>query len=108
MEVKYLPNEDPRPEVKKYRLLRDLVRDWSATLGYPISPSESEAPERVVAIPMHSVSPEDCIVCMEKRRDTLILPCKHLNLCGTCAEEFENCPVCEVEIADRVKAYMGW
>lgn len=28
----------------------------------------------------------DCVVCMSELRDTLILPCRHLCLCNTCAD----------------------
>ena len=28
----------------------------------------------------------DCVVCMCEIRDTIILPCRHLCLCYTCAE----------------------
>ena len=28
----------------------------------------------------------ECVVCMSDMRDTLILPCRHLCLCNTCAD----------------------
>merc|ERR1712226_1764536 len=40
----------------------------------------------------------DCVVCMCEIRDTIILPCRHLCLCYTCAESLRfqanNCPIC--------------
>ena len=42
----------------------------------------------------------DCVVCMSDPRDTIILPCRHLCLCNTCAESLRyqanNCPICRV------------
>nr|XP_022904153.1 RING finger protein 157 isoform X2 [Onthophagus taurus] len=40
----------------------------------------------------------DCVVCMSEVRDTLILPCRHLCLCNSCANtlryQTNNCPIC--------------
>ena len=37
----------------------------------------------------------DCVVCMCEIRDTIILPCRHLCLCYTCAESlrFQVCTI---------------
>nr|XP_009861688.1 E3 ubiquitin-protein ligase MGRN1-like isoform X1 [Ciona intestinalis] len=40
----------------------------------------------------------ECVVCLSDSRDTLILPCKHLCLCSTCANQLRfqqsGCPIC--------------
>ncbi|KAK6638352.1 hypothetical protein RUM44_008781 [Polyplax serrata] len=40
----------------------------------------------------------ECVICMCDVRDTLILPCKHLCLCNSCADSLRyqanNCPIC--------------
>ncbi|KFD51545.1 hypothetical protein M513_07595 [Trichuris suis] len=40
----------------------------------------------------------ECVVCMSEWRDTLILPCRHLCICSTCAQSLRykvnNCPIC--------------
>ncbi|XP_038068164.1 probable E3 ubiquitin-protein ligase MGRN1 [Patiria miniata] len=40
----------------------------------------------------------DCVICMSDARDTLILPCRHLCLCSTCADSLRYqascCPIC--------------
>uniref|UniRef100_A0A7S3IZ72 RING-type domain-containing protein n=1 Tax=Euplotes harpa TaxID=151035 RepID=A0A7S3IZ72_9SPIT len=49
--------------------------------------------------------PEDecCIVCMECRRDIILLPCNHLILCRFCFQEIQQtCPHCSSQIADHV------
>lgn len=42
----------------------------------------------------------DCVICMSEKRDTLILPCRHLCLCKSCANNLRtqsnNCPICRV------------
>ncbi|KAG8188576.1 hypothetical protein JTE90_007182 [Oedothorax gibbosus] len=43
-------------------------------------------------------SGSECVICMGEPRDTLILPCRHLCLCNSCAESLRfqanNCPIC--------------
>ncbi|CAB0013850.1 unnamed protein product [Nesidiocoris tenuis] len=40
----------------------------------------------------------ECVICMCEVRDTLILPCRHLCLCNSCADSLRyqanNCPIC--------------
>lgn len=40
----------------------------------------------------------ECVICMSDARDTLILPCRHLCLCNSCADSLRyqanNCPIC--------------
>jgi hypothetical protein len=40
----------------------------------------------------------ECVICMSDSRDTLILPCRHLCLCHSCADSLRyqanNCPIC--------------
>lgn len=42
----------------------------------------------------------ECVICMSDLRDTLILPCRHLCLCNSCANSLRyqanNCPICRV------------
>ncbi len=35
-----------------------------------------------------------CVVCLSKKRTHLILPCRHMALCGDCEKMCENCPIC--------------
>jgi len=40
----------------------------------------------------------ECVICMGSARDTMILPCRHLCLCNTCADSLRfqasSCPIC--------------
>eukprot|EP00775_Hariotina_reticulata_P004639 gene4639-4892_t len=50
-----------------------------------------------------------CVVCMERLRNVLLLPCKHMVLCRECAEDLDNrqalqqCPYCRQLCAKVVK-----
>lgn len=40
----------------------------------------------------------ECIICLSERRDTIVLPCRHMCLCAECAEALraraDRCPMC--------------
>ncbi|KAB1251908.1 E3 ubiquitin-protein ligase MGRN1 [Camelus dromedarius] len=42
----------------------------------------------------------ECVVCLSDLRDTLILPCRHLCLCNSCADtlryQASSCPICRL------------
>jgi hypothetical protein len=54
---------------------------------------------------------QKCIVCMDRLRDVLLLPCKHLVLCSGCAEQMEgrgaldSCPYCRQACSKRVRVH---
>ena len=45
-------------------------------------------------------SESTCVICLTDIRNVLLLPCRHLCLCGSCAENLKfqsaNCPICRV------------
>ena len=58
--------------------------------------------KNLTRIPNNNDDDEDtgseCVICICEPRDTLILPCKHLCLCNSCADSLRyqanNCPIC--------------
>lgn len=50
---------------------------------------------------------QDCVICMSETRDTAVLPCRHMCLCGSCAETMRSriqyrsyrCPICRERVA---------
>jgi hypothetical protein len=43
----------------------------------------------------------ECIVCMSRPCDTLLLPCAHANYCGLCASQLLSCALCRGFIRTR-------
>ncbi|KEG14175.1 hypothetical protein DQ04_00591160 [Trypanosoma grayi] len=41
---------------------------------------------------------EECVVCMNHKRDTLFEPCRHLCVCWPCSRAMHTCPLCRQEI----------
>ncbi|KAH9259092.1 hypothetical protein BASA81_002712 [Batrachochytrium salamandrivorans] len=58
--------------------------------------------------PSHSHQNADsvCVICMDRPRNALLLPCGHVHMCHECATSLENktCPVCRVKIDKVVKS----
>uniref|UniRef100_A0A8C4V2K4 E3 ubiquitin-protein ligase n=1 Tax=Falco tinnunculus TaxID=100819 RepID=A0A8C4V2K4_FALTI len=54
----------------------------------------------------------ECVVCLSDVRDTLILPCRHLCLCNTCADtlryQANNCPICRLRKGWGGSWQLGW
>jgi len=51
-------------------------------------------------------SGQECIVCLGLEKDTMILPCRHLCLCHSCAiqvsMEMRKCPICRNNISSML------
>jgi hypothetical protein len=53
-----------------------------------------------------------CVVCQDKTRQMLFMPCKHLVCCSECGREpsanqgLRMCPVCRAEIQTRFSVYL--
>jgi len=48
-----------------------------------------------------------CSICLDKKKDTVFLPCKHYSCCYGCAERLRNqrCPICRGNVQDMMKIY---
>lgn len=48
-----------------------------------------------------------CVVCMERERASLFVPCGHLSCCGECALGQVVCPMCRAAVSSRHRAYLA-
>jgi hypothetical protein len=52
----------------------------------------------------------ECVVCLDKKRSHLIMPCMHFSLCEDCASDFaqanKKCPVCSKPIQKVERVFM--
>ena len=48
-----------------------------------------------------------CVVCMENQPTVVLMPCKHLCLCGECSQSptMKKCPMCRKSIENRLEIY---
>jgi hypothetical protein len=48
-----------------------------------------------------------CVVCIDRPRSFLIVPCRHLALCASCAQdEWKECPICKQGVSDIFEIFM--
>eukprot|EP00607_Mallomonas_marina_P010023 CAMPEP_0182421962 /NCGR_PEP_ID=MMETSP1167-20130531/7550_1 /TAXON_ID=2988 /ORGANISM="Mallomonas Sp, Strain CCMP3275" /LENGTH=452 /DNA_ID=CAMNT_0024599635 /DNA_START=19 /DNA_END=1380 /DNA_ORIENTATION=+ len=48
-----------------------------------------------------------CVICKEREKSVLLLPCRHLCLCSSCAdhEKLDMCPLCRRAIVHKISVY---
>ncbi|XP_015778988.1 PREDICTED: protein ELC-like [Acropora digitifera] len=60
-------------------------------------------------LPRDNQTDDSCIVCMELKKDSVLMPCGHLGICFKCAnrckETSKTCPVCRKEIIEVCRVY---
>ncbi|ORY06322.1 hypothetical protein K493DRAFT_23523 [Basidiobolus meristosporus CBS 931.73] len=49
--------------------------------------------------------PEMCIICLTKKRDTILQDCGHFHTCAQCTLEIRDCPLCRAPIRTSLKVY---
>jgi hypothetical protein len=68
----------------------------------PVSESAVSAVSAGSAVVDAEYAECECIVCMERERDTVLIPCGHVALCHACTAGMTTCPVCMGPIADVI------
>ena len=48
----------------------------------------------------------ECVICWCNPKDTVLVPCGHFCVCGSCAANVPSCPVCRAVIQFRQKVYL--
>ena len=62
---------------------------------------EDEAPEVDVCKEL------ECKVCKYRKVDTLLEPCRHLSVCGTCSDVITRCPICRDKFTGKGNVYLS-
>lgn len=47
----------------------------------------------------------NCVTCTQRARKVLVLPCKHLALCGVCSEGATTCPLCGANVGYKFDVF---
>lgn len=73
----------------------------------PAFPSKEEATNDE-EVEMDTASAIICVVCMERKRNCIIQPCRHLSLCITCSatQKHDKCPICRVPVISIERIYI--
>lgn len=46
-----------------------------------------------------------CVICQDSKKDTVLLPCRHLCVCRLCSESIELCPLCRQKFEQCMTVY---
>ena len=50
---------------------------------------------------------KECVICMVEPKDTAVLPCRHMCMCGECAKVMrlvrDTCPICRTRVESMVR-----
>ena len=41
---------------------------------------------------------EECVICMDKDKDSVFNPCGHFIGCKTCCQRLDKCPICRINV----------
>jgi len=48
---------------------------------------------------------DECNVCLENKKDSVLLPCAHRTVCLICAKKLSQCPICRSKISQIIKIF---
>eukprot|EP01064_Diplonema_japonicum_P016834 TRINITY_DN24877_c0_g1_i1.p1 TRINITY_DN24877_c0_g1~~TRINITY_DN24877_c0_g1_i1.p1 ORF type:complete len:548 (+),score=54.07 TRINITY_DN24877_c0_g1_i1:38-1645(+) len=48
---------------------------------------------------------KNCIVCKIAVKNTVLMPCRHLSVCDSCAPELQSCPMCKGLVTHRLEVW---
>ncbi|XP_064325268.1 E3 ubiquitin-protein ligase LRSAM1 isoform X3 [Phalacrocorax carbo] len=92
------------------KTIPELLRTVDAEV--PVAP-EPSAPLEEPPSPVVPTAPllqwdekkSECIVCMERETQMVLLPCGHVCCCQSCCERLHTCPLCRKDIAQRIRIF---
>uniref|UniRef100_A0A336KQ72 CSON013591 protein n=1 Tax=Culicoides sonorensis TaxID=179676 RepID=A0A336KQ72_CULSO len=71
------------------------------------SPRNPKREETKTSLTQSSLS---CVVCLDRKKTVVVLPCRHLCLCTPCSRQLPNfqnsCPLCRNEISETIETYI--
>eukprot|EP01113_Clastostelium_recurvatum_P014315 TRINITY_DN17772_c0_g1_i1.p1 TRINITY_DN17772_c0_g1~~TRINITY_DN17772_c0_g1_i1.p1 ORF type:complete len:166 (-),score=34.59 TRINITY_DN17772_c0_g1_i1:158-655(-) len=84
----------------------------------PISISPPHRQSMPPSVVLHASAPPDdvddseaCVVCVEREKNTALIPCGHRAFCAECAQLLLSkksvCPLCRLPIQSVLKVYLG-
>lgn len=47
-----------------------------------------------------------CCICLDEHKSVMFEPCRHVSMCGACASQVDQCPLCKVVPTRKVSVYL--
>jgi hypothetical protein len=88
------------PTNSKSGQLHFLAQSISQSMTNRTPPVVASASQQLARSKEH-----DCVVCMERSINTVLLECGHRAVCTECAPQLHDCPICRSRILRIVRIY---
>ena len=49
----------------------------------------------------------NCVICMSRQRNALLLPCRHMPCCTMCGSMLQECPICRTDVQEMVPVWLS-
>ncbi|KAI5620628.1 E3 ubiquitin-protein ligase XIAP, partial [Silurus asotus] len=102
VEVERTILEKIRQKSEGYSTVEDLVQDIAS--GYTDMRQENQTEDPLQKLEMLQRE-KLCKVCMDSDIAIVFIPCGHLVTCKKCSESLHKCPICCVDITQKIKTY---
>ena len=107
---------DLRVEGRKFKVPAQYVKLMTQTGRYFYSIKNKNVIEIIENNSFHDIRQEnikntkifedkdnsECAVCLCSEKSIVFIPCGHFYTCGECSQQLKTCPICRVNITDRI------
>ena len=88
-------------------LIMCLIDAESVSLEKPSTPPKPRVTSIDLRLETWSLMQQlKCLVCHDRPRSHVLLPCSELTLCSTCVSRARVCPKCHTQIETTIQTYM--
>ena len=103
VEVEAALRERPEGDETGMRTRADWLSESARMAGRNIGPDQHLPSYSPATLPRASV----CCICLDAPANHLVMPCRHLCLCGACGQGLRDCPICRAGIQSIEQVYMS-
>lgn len=91
----------------RWQALEDQWKKTFALAGQRQQRAASSSSAAAVAPVPAAASSDDCVVCLERRKCVIVIPCGHVCLCDQCVDAVNgHCPICRGAVASTHKVFL--
>lgn len=73
----------------------------------PVPQSEPHRPTAPPPVVEHHDMATECVICLDRKSDVVLLNCGHVCCCFTCSSALTACPMCRKPVVQRVRIFIS-
>ena len=102
-EIQHLKDTQIEPLEVKNKNLEEEIQNLNEALVKPLEVKNKGLEKEI----QHLKEAQVCKICIDKKINTVLLPCGHLVSCNECAYSLNKCPMCRKLINSKSRIYMS-